>query len=74
MLMKIRRPYHSGRWYSSIQKQAYPRMRRASDVMFKETRELKQLPEILIAMGEVNENAFWKVRPPPKRKKEVRTA
>jgi hypothetical protein len=51
--------------------------------MFRETRELKRFPELLITIQEVNENpivgsmaevhngTIWKIRPPPKRKKTI---
>jgi predicted transcriptional regulator len=55
-------------------KQPYTTKRRTSEAMFRETTELKRLPEVLIAMREVNENAFWKVRPPLKRNKKLQTA
>jgi hypothetical protein len=42
--------------------------------IIRKTSELTSLFDLLIATREINKNAFWMVRPPPKRKKELRTA
>jgi hypothetical protein len=48
-------------------------MKRISDRIIRRTSELTSLFDLFIAIREVNENIFWKVRPPPKRKKEQQT-
>jgi hypothetical protein len=49
------------------------RMKRTSDRIIRRKNELTSLFDLFIAIREVNENTFWKVRPPPKRKKDVLT-
>jgi hypothetical protein len=49
------------------------RMNTTSERITRKRRELS-LFGLLFAIREVNKNAFWKVRPPPKRKKDVLTA
>jgi hypothetical protein len=50
------------------------RMKRTYQRIIKRTSELTSLFDLFIAIREVNENTFWKVRPPPKHKKDVLTA
>jgi hypothetical protein len=49
-------------------------MKRTSDRIIRKTNELTSLFDLFIAIREVNENTFLKVRPPPKRKEDVLTA
>jgi hypothetical protein len=49
-------------------------MKRTSNRIIRRTSELTSLFDLFIAIREVNENTFWKVRPPPKRNKDVLTA
>jgi hypothetical protein len=45
------------------------RMKRTDNRITRKRSKLTSLFVLLIATREINENAFWKVRPPPKRKK-----
>jgi hypothetical protein len=64
----------NGRLDRDIKKRLYLRMKTTSERITTKPRELTSLLGLLFAIREVNENTFWKVRPPPKRKKDVRTA
>jgi hypothetical protein len=64
----------NGRWDRDFKKRLRLRMKTTSERITRKPRELTSLLGLLFAIREVNENAFWKVRPPPKCKKELRTA
>jgi hypothetical protein len=63
-----------GRAGCDFKKRLYLRMKRTSERVTRKPRELTSLLGLLFPIREVNENKFWKVRPPPKRKKDVQTA
>jgi hypothetical protein len=44
-------------------------MKRTSERITRKPRELTSLLGLHFAIRRVNENTFWKVRPPPKRKR-----
>jgi hypothetical protein len=64
----------NGRLDCDFKKRLCLRMKRTSERITRKPRELSSLLGLLFEIREVNENAFWKVRPPPKRKKDMRTA
>jgi hypothetical protein len=63
-----------GKMGRDLKKRLCLRMNRTSERVTRKPRELTNLLGLLFAIRKVNENAFWKVQPPPKRKKELRTA
>jgi hypothetical protein len=64
----------NGRWDRDFKKRLCLRMKTTSERITRKPRELTSLLGLPFAICEVNENAFWKVLPPPKRKKELLTA
>jgi hypothetical protein len=67
----------NGRLGRDLKKRLSLRMRRTSGRNFKKPVQLKKKKRIFGAMNglrKANKWTFWKVRPPPKRKKELRTA
>jgi hypothetical protein len=64
----------NGKWDRDFKKRLCLRMKTTSERIVRKPRELTSLRGLLFAIREVNENVFWKVRPLPKRKKELRTA
>jgi hypothetical protein len=71
---QIGQKYKTGIWGCNFKKQLCLRMKRTSERITRRTSELPSLFDLFIAIRKVNENTFWKVRPPPKRKKELQTA
>jgi hypothetical protein len=64
----------NGRWERDFKKRLCLRTKTTSERITRKPRELRTLLGLLFTIREVNENAFWKVRPPPKCKKELGTA
>jgi hypothetical protein len=64
----------NGRLDREFKKRLCLRMKKTCERITRKPRELTNLLSLLFAIREVNGNTFWKVRPLPKRKKDVRRA
>jgi hypothetical protein len=79
-LVKIRRrgqDCNIGIWNRGSKNQLHLRMRRTSSRNYRMPVQLEEENRIVsstIELQDVNDWTFWKVRPPPERKKELRTA
>jgi hypothetical protein len=78
-LVKIRRrglECNNGIWNRGSKNQLHLRMRRTSSRNYRMPMQLEEENRIVsstIKLQDVNDWTFWKVQPPPKRKKELRT-
>jgi hypothetical protein len=76
-IVKSRRPCHNGRWHRETKKPSYPMTRKTTDRILRKTLDQEVAKRARLSTNKMQDViywTFWNVRPPPKRKKELRTA